>query len=83
MQIIKCWDIQTWDGGDRHNHRYYVATKALADEWMARSKHDMVFEKEFIIMDDLAEVDEYKLQLIRQQALAKLNEQEKKALGLV
>ena len=83
MQIIKCWDIQTWDGGDRHNHRYYVSTKELADEWMARSKHDMVFEKEFIIMDDLAEVDEYKLQLIRQQALAKLNEQEKKALGLV
>jgi hypothetical protein len=82
MQIIKCWDIQVWDGGDRHNHRYYVATKELAEEWLARNKHDMAFEKEFIIMDDLSEVDEYKLQLIRQQALAKLNEQEKKALGL-
>ena len=32
MQIIKCWDIQVWDGGDRHNHRYYVKTKEAAEK---------------------------------------------------
>ena len=40
MQIIKCWDIQVWDGGERHNHRYYVATKEAADEWKFRNKYD-------------------------------------------
>lgn len=83
MQIIKCWDIQVWDGGDRHNHKYYVSTKEVAQEWAARNKHDTIFEQEFVIMDDLAEVEEYKLHQIRRQALAKLNEQEKKALGLL
>jgi hypothetical protein len=34
-------------------------------------------------MDDLAEVEEYKLHQIRKRALAKLDDQEKKALGLV
>ena len=83
MKIIKCWDIQVWDGGDRHNHKYFVATKEAAEEWKARNKHDIVFEQEFVIMDDLGEVEEYKLHQIRQGALAKLNDQEKKALGLV
>lgn len=66
MQIIKCWDIQVWDGGDRHNHRYYVSTKEAADEWVARNKYDTVFETEFVILDDLAEVEEYKLHQTRQ-----------------
>ena len=82
MKVIKCWDIQVWDGGDRHNHRYYVSTKEAADEWLARNKHDIVFEHEFVILEDLAEVEEYKLHQIRQRALAKLDAQEKKALGL-
>jgi hypothetical protein len=82
MQIIKCWDIQVWDGGDRHNHRYYVSTKEAADEWIARNKYDTTFETEFVILDDLAEVEEYKLHQTRQRALAKLTAEEKKALGV-
>ena len=82
MQIIKCWDIQTWDGGDRHNHKYYVATKGAADEWKAKNKYDEVYEKEFVILDSLDELTEYENGELRKRALAKLTEAEKKVLGL-
>ena len=82
MQIIKCWDIQVWDGGDRHNHKYYVKTKQAADEWMAMNKYDTVYETEFVILDDLDEVEAFKNGELRKRALAKLTDAEKVVLGL-
>ena len=82
MQIIKCWDIRTWDGGDRHNHKYYVATKEAADAWKAKNKYDEVYETEFVILDSLDELTEYENGELRKRALAKLSEAEKKVLGL-
>jgi len=82
MQIIKCWDIQVWDGGERHNHRYYVATKEAADEWMAKNKYDMVYEHNMIILDDLNEIEAYKNGELRKHALAKLTDEDKIVLGL-
>ena len=46
MKIIKCWDIQVWDGGDRHNHKYYVATQEAAEQWKEKNKYDEIYEKE-------------------------------------
>lgn len=82
MKIIKCWDIQVWDGGDRHNHRYYVATKEAADEWMAKHKYDMVYEHEMVILDSWDELQDYKNGELRKRALAKLTAEEKVVLGL-
>lgn len=82
MKIIKCWDIQVWDGGERTNHRYYVATKEAADEWIAKNKYDAVYEQEFVILDSYAELEIYRNGEMRQRALAKLNEEDKKVLGL-
>ncbi len=82
MQVIKCWDIQVWDGGDRHNHKYYVSTKEAADEWIARNKYDTVFEKEFVILDSWDELQAYKDGELRKRALAKLTDAEKVVLGL-
>jgi len=82
MKIIKCWDIQTWDGGDRHNHKYYVATKEAAQAWLANNKYDTVYEREFVILDSLDELTEYENGELRKRALAKLSEAEKKVLGL-
>ena len=82
MQVIKCWDIQVWDGGERHNHRYYVKTKEAADEWIAKNKYDRVYEHEIVILDDCNEIEEYKNDELRKRALAKLTDLEKKALGL-
>lgn len=82
MKIIKCWDIQVWDGGDRHDHKYYVATKEAADAWMAKNKFDTVYEKQFIILDSYEELMDYRNGESRKRALAKLTEEDKIALGL-
>lgn len=82
MKIIKCWDIQVWDGGDRHNHKYYVATKAAADEWMKNNKYDMVYEHEFVVLDSWDELQDYKNGETRKRALAKLTDEERFVLGL-
>jgi hypothetical protein len=82
MKIIKCWDIQVWDGGDRHNHKYYVATKEAADEWKAKNKFDEIYEKEFVILDNWDELQAYKDGELRKRALAKLTDAEKVVLGL-
>ena len=82
MKIIKCWDIQVWDGGSMHHHKYYVATKEAAAEWKAKNKYDEIVEREFVILDDLTELGEYKNGELRKRALAKLTEQERKVLGL-
>ena len=82
MKIIKCWDIQVWDGGERHNHKYYVATKEAADEWIANNKYDTVFENEFVILDSWDELQEYKNGELRKRALAKLTAEEQVVLGL-
>jgi hypothetical protein len=82
MKIIRCWDIQVWDGGDRHNHKYYVATKEAADEWMAKNTYDAVYEKEFVILDSYEELMDYKNGEARKRALAKLSEEDKIVLGL-
>ena len=82
MQVIKCWDIQVWDGGDRHNHKYYVATKEAAEQWVAKNTYDTFYETEFVVLADLNEVEEYKNHELRRRALAKLTAEEKKALGV-
>ena len=82
MKIINCWDIRVWDGGDRHHHKYYVATKEAADEWKTKNKFDEVYEHQFIILDSYKELMDYQTGEARNRALAKLTEEDKVALGL-
>ena len=82
MQIVKCWDIQAWDGGERHNHRYYVATKEAADEWLKNHPHDAAYQHNMVILDDLNEVEAFKNGELRKRALAKLTDEERIVLGL-
>lgn len=82
MKIIKCWDIQVWDGGGMHRHKYYVATNEAAIEWKFKNPHDEIYEREIVILDDMAELEEYENGKLRERALAKLTAQERKALGL-
>lgn len=82
MKIIKCWDIQVWDGGERYNHKYYVATKEAADEWKSKNKYDLVDEKQIVILDSYAELMDYRSGDAAKRALDKLTEEDKIALGL-
>jgi len=81
MKIFTVWDIQVWDGGDRHYHKYYVSSKAVADEWMKKNPNDLVSEVELRIFDTLDHVIESETEEIRIRALLKLTAEERKALG--
>jgi hypothetical protein len=82
MKIIECFSIQVWDGGDRTNHKYYVASQEAADEWLAKHKFDVVTHREIIIFDDLAEIDEHINGEARKRAIAKLSREDMIALGI-
>lgn len=82
MQVVQCWDIQSWDGGERHNHRYYVASKEVADEWLEKHPHDVAYEHNLVILKDLTEIEEYKNGEMRKRAMAKLTTEERIVLGL-
>jgi hypothetical protein len=81
MQIIKCWDIQVWDGGERTNHKYYVSTEEAALQWKKMHKHDTIYEREFVILESFEEITEYDNGELRRRALAKLTDAERKVLG--
>lgn len=82
MNIIKVWDIQVWDGGDRHHHKYYVSNKETADIWMERHPQDWVSEFELTMFDTIEQLDDIISGETRKRALAKLTKEDKIALGI-
>lgn len=81
MKSFTCWDIEQWDGGDRCNHSFYVATKEEAIAWKITHKYDSLVERSFVIFDSIAEYEESKSKETKERALAKLTPIERKALG--
>jgi len=84
MQIVKCWDIQVWDGCDRNDHKFYVSSSAEGDKWKekaADNRFDTVREQTFEIYDTIEEYLEGKSEETRKRALAKLTPIERKSLG--
>lgn len=81
MQILKLYSVQEWDGGDRHNHKFYLTSKDEADLYLKDHKFDAVFKQTFEIFDTLAEYQEWKSGKVKDRALAKLTPEERRALG--
>lgn len=79
-RIIDCFEVQQWDGGERHNHECYIANEKAAKA--IAGQHGLVFAKSFIIHDDESDYKHWKSGKIREQALAKLSREEQIALGL-
>lgn len=82
MQVIECWDVQTWDGGERHNHAFYLTSAEEKDVYLKKHIHDLAFQKTLVIFDTLAEVEENSQKKVRERALGKLTPLEIKALGI-
>lgn len=55
MQVIKCFSVEQWDGGDRQNHKFYVATEEEAKKWKAKNKYDTYNEVSFVVYDTIKE----------------------------
>ncbi len=81
MKVIECFEIQRWDGGDRHNHAFYLSSEEEKNAYLAKNPHDIVLKRTFVIFDSLAEVADNQTEKVRERALAKLTPLEKKALG--
>ncbi|WNO06020.1 hypothetical protein [Rhodoferax mekongensis] len=83
MKTIRVWDVQSWDGGERHNHDFYLNYESTTEEQLKiYDKHGCFIDRTLIIVEQLSEIPELRKEKIRQRALAKLNAQERQALGL-
>ncbi len=81
MQVIECYSICVWDGGDRHNHKFYVKSEDEAKKWKAKNKYDEYYKVTLCVFETLEEAAENDTKKLRERALAKLDPMERKALG--
>lgn len=82
MKEIICKQVDLWDGCDRMNFGFYIDESARDEDLKKAFPHCFISRKVFFIYDDLVDREEHSIVLLREQALAKLSETEKKALGL-
>jgi hypothetical protein len=82
MKTIECWSIEVWDGCDRCNHKFYVATEEEAKKWMENNSYDRIEKKTFVIYDTLGEAIDNDLATIKQRVIAKLTPLERRAMGV-
>ena len=81
MQVLKLYDVQVWDGGARHNHKFYLTSEAEAQRYLKDNTYDTVYEKTIEIFDSLEEWHEWNTGKVRERALSKLTAEERRALG--
>lgn len=82
MIEIECYSIEVWDGGDRHNHKFYVKSEAEAKKWKEKNPHDYYHKKTFIVFDTLEEAEANDLATVRKNVIARLSTIERRALGI-
>lgn len=80
-RIIECFDVQRWDGGDHTNHYCFIANEKDA-KYVAREEHGSYFKRDFVVHDNIADLQHWNNGELKRQALAKLTTAEKIALGL-
>ncbi len=81
MQVLNLFSVCVWDGGDRHNHKFYLTDKAEADKYLEKNTYDSVHPVEIVTFDTLEEWTEWNTGKVKERALAKLTAEERKALG--
>ncbi len=82
MQVIECWNIQEWDGGERHNHAFYLTDMAEKDKYLKAHKHNIATKQTLVFFDTLQEVEDNEYKKVKDRALAKLTPHERKVLKL-
>jgi hypothetical protein len=78
--IIKAFEVLRWDGGEFHRHHCYIADEVEASK--LAGPHDLVKPVRFIIHDTADDAISYHQGKIREQAIAKLTDVERAALGI-
>lgn len=83
---IDCWEVYTSYDRDT-SHVAYFSNESLAISYMNKSKNKNYMgrqrvRKNFVIFEDIEEVEQYSREALRKSALAKLSDLEKEALGI-
>ena len=82
MKSIEYWDIEVWDGAERHNRKFSVASESEAKRWLVANKYDNIIKHTLTVFDTLEEAMENDLAAVRKRLLTKLSPLEKQALGI-
>ena len=80
MKTLQVWSIEVWDGGDRHNHKFYLGSQEAADAYKAQHQFDLVVPKELVIFDSPKEYEEAHSAELAAKAFAKLSDLERSAI---
>ena len=84
MKTITYYQFMQWDGGDRHNSKEPAFIhKKDADRFLGDNSYDHFVKVTVPVYESLEEYEEVISGRVKAQALAKLTEVEKKALGLI
>lgn len=82
MKTLKVWDVQFWDGGDRHNHAFFLDRSTPVIDIERMHEHSISLQHDFIVLDSLDEYPNLVAVRKRTAALAKLTPEERVLLGL-
>lgn len=84
MKTITYYQFMQYDGGDRHYPKEPAfLNKEDADEFVRGNVYDHFDKKTVTVYESLEEYKETKSEQVKAQAIAKLTEVEKRALGLI
>lgn len=84
MKKIEYYQFMQWDGGERHIPKEpCFSNKSDADAFLDDNKHSHFDKRTVYVFDSIDEYNATKSKELRDQALSKLTELEKKALGLI
>jgi hypothetical protein len=84
MKTITYYQFMRWDGGDRHHLKEPAFfNKEDAEEFLGDNKFDRFDKRTVTIYESILDYEDHNRHKIQEQALAKLTDEEKKALGLV
>ena len=82
MQVLTLWSVQAWDGGARHNHKFYMETKEAAEDYLRGNNYDHCQKVELVVYKDKEDVINNSIEAIKARALLKLTPEEKHALRI-
>ena len=84
MKQLTIWRIEEWDGGDRQlPNGNYFSNEEAAEEYKKNNKFNACVKQTIRIYDSLQDLEDNSKQKLKERALAKLTEEDKRILGLI
>lgn len=84
MKTITYYQFMEWDGGDRHHSKEPAfLNKADADQFLGDNVYHHFSKITVPVYESFEEYEKVSSERVEMQALAKLTDLEKKALGLI